>query len=346
MGTLNNDPIQTLMEKLRSLKETGEVLACLSEKENHHTFLQWRLKELMTKQPDEKVVDCQTFDWILSDVEILEYLLCSGYVQNNRWVSVINILTSLINVDTLNIKTKAYNKRLAVAVALSFANEIKTLASNGKLAINHIHRYSTYKQWADQNDLFSVHARLSPWLLRFVVSSNAEAKELKWVRENVNSKSLSPDNIGEAAQTMVTLKNNGVKRPLTLPSLKSRGAAENKGISYFCVGMCQGFGIPACVIEQPGHSSFVWWRNGEWESGNVKDGIDMCDSTLEGQWSWNERADYHFLFDEANKVFDKYVTSEKIRWICEELENEIVHTQLLDHATMICPKNYLLSKKN
>ena len=85
MNQPEDDSMLILKEKLRKLNETDQVLACLSEKGNHHTILQWRLKELMKKQDDEKVIDHKTFQWILSDVEILECILCSGYVENHRY---------------------------------------------------------------------------------------------------------------------------------------------------------------------------------------------------------------------------------------------------------------------
>ena len=189
--------------------------------------------------------------------------------------------------DTSNIKTKTYNKRLAVAVALSFANEIKTRASNGKLTINPVKRYFTYTEWTKEYALFLAHTSLSTWLLRFVVSSQAEANELNWARENAGPECLIPQNIGKAARSIVTYteKNeNGVsvhdhetfydKKPLTLQVLKEYGAVCG-GISHFSVGMCQAFGIPACTIGQPGHCAFVWWRNNGWKMSYGNTGLNI-----------------------------------------------------------------------
>ena len=66
---------------------------------------------------------------------------------------------------------------------------------------------------------------------------------------------------------------------------------------------------------------------------------DISDSILEKQWTCDDRVKNHFEFDQANKEFDQYVTSEKIRWMCKDLENGTMRVQLLDHATKLCPNH-------
>ena len=96
-----------------------------------------------------------------------------------------------------------------------------------------------------------------------MVNSRAEASELKWARENIK-------NAPEESMDMEKIK-DGKKPPLTLQALKKHGV-ESDEIAYFSVGVFQAFGIPACMIQQPGGRHAYIWRNEKWQISNGKEG--------------------------------------------------------------------------
>ena len=84
----NNEHLDKMVQALtKELEKAGDVehlLKCISNEDYNLNLLQWRLQHLMTKQTDENIADLQIFECLISDVEILELLLCSGYVQDHR----------------------------------------------------------------------------------------------------------------------------------------------------------------------------------------------------------------------------------------------------------------------
>ena len=76
--------LQTILNRLVTNNDFGDVLDCINDKEFSLNLLHWRLLSLMKKQSDEQLSDEKIFQEVVVN-EFLELLLCSGYVQDHRY---------------------------------------------------------------------------------------------------------------------------------------------------------------------------------------------------------------------------------------------------------------------
>ena len=129
--------------------------------------------------------------WILSDLNALELLLTSGYVQEHKWLEAANLLTQIVDLDP-EARTSSYRLNLAVSIALTFSSPVKSFASYDTTCIDPLARYQSFIRWSEEGVLFPVHASLSAWHLRYIVASWATDEELEWARDNVPEEFLSP----------------------------------------------------------------------------------------------------------------------------------------------------------
>lgn len=76
--------VMTFTEKIENMHNAKEVQKVVEK--NTLTLLQWRLKNLIEKHTENNpsLSDSATIRWILSDVDMLELLLNSGYVSDHR----------------------------------------------------------------------------------------------------------------------------------------------------------------------------------------------------------------------------------------------------------------------
>ena len=322
-------------------------------------LLQWKLLANLRKRSCGDVgllLDRQhnkhrkEIQWILNDRRVLELLICSGYVQEHRWMKVIELLSKILATDS-EAKT-GYKLRLAVAVSLTFSTPVKSLADQ-TVEIDGLKRYKSYVSWAEAGKLFHPFKYLTAWELRYVVGSWAEDDELLWARENVPAEFKTASKIGEATHSMMKYKETNCKgvsvhdgasyyenRAVTMAVLHEVGAVCG-GISKFGCGMSQAFGIPAMPVGQPGHCAFLWWNEGKWTLSNDVAGLDRSVVHDGIQWTWNTNAEYVILMEQSQQNFKDFVTSEKIR-IAVKFCGKSVALELLDTATGTCASNYLL----
>ena len=93
---------EQLTEMLQEQVGKGEVREVeeLSESDiGTLSLLQWKLLTNIAKKQDITDEIEQEISWILNEKIILETLLCSGYIQNHRWLNAIQLLREIIDVD-------------------------------------------------------------------------------------------------------------------------------------------------------------------------------------------------------------------------------------------------------
>ena len=196
-----------------------------------------------------------------------------------RWIETINLLANILDMDP-QMRTDSYRRRLGVATAITFSSPVWSFASYKKRQIDAISRYQSIVKCVNDGKFFQVHTSLSAWLLRYVVASWAEEDELEWARNNIPADFRNESNVGEATHKMVSYTEHnhcGVSihddadfydnKPRTLQLVAEYGAVCG-GISKFGTSMSQAFGIPACLVGQPGHCAFLWWKDGMWTLSN------------------------------------------------------------------------------
>ena len=319
-------------------------------------LLQWKLLANLRKRSSsglEKLLDhehTEEIKWILDDPQLLELLLCSGYVQEHRWVEVIEIICRILAIDPA--ASCGYKSRLAAAVALTFSTPVKSLADQS-VEIDPIERYNSFTSWADADELFHNFKDLTAWQMRYVIGSWATDDELIWAREKVPLEFKSPSCIGEATHSMMKYRESneeGVSvhdgaryysyRPVTMSVMYEVGAVCG-GISKFGCAMAQAFGIPAMPLGQPGHCAFLWWKEGEWVLSNDVSGLGKSVVHDGIQWTWDKNADFVHLMEHSQKSFRRFVLSEKLR-IAAKFCSKGIALELLGSAINYSSSNYLV----
>ena len=345
-----------LKENLLSY-ESSQILEFVTSVNGAKLLLQWQLLANFKKRSTsilENLLDHHGTEihWILNDTDSLEYLLCSGYVQDYKWDKVMELLLAILAGDP---EAKGgYKHRLAVAVALTFSTSVKSLADQ-TVDIDAMERYSSFVYWADTGQLFHHFTGLTAWQMRYVVGSWAADEELVWARENTPFIFKSPEYIGEATHSMMKYKETNHKgvsvhdgasyydnRPVTMAVMQEVGAVCG-GISKFGCAMSQAFGIPAMPVGQPGHCAFLWWKEGEWVLSNDVAGLKKSVVHDGIQWTWDKNAAFVLLMEHSQQEFQKYVLSEKLR-IAAKFCSKNIQLELLDAALSYCASNYLLWK--
>ena len=334
----------------------NQVLRYVSQDYGSKLVLRWKLLSNLRKRSAsnfEKLLGHQhsePVNWILNDIHALELLLCSGYVQEHKWIEVIELLSAIVATDPS--AKSGYKLRLAAALALTFSTPVKSLADQS-LELDAIERYRSFVKWADAGKLFNNFKDLTTWQMRYVVGSWATDNELEWARENVPLEFKSPKLIGEATHAMIKYKETNeegisvhdgaryyANKPVTLAVMLEVGAVCG-GISKFGCAMSQAFGIPAIPIGQPGHCAFLWWKEGKWILSNDVSGLGKSVIHDWIQWTWDKNAEFVLLMEHSQQDFDKFVLSEKLRIAAKFCSNGIT-LKLLDAALALCVSNYLL----
>lgn len=338
-----------------SSKSLKHVIDFVNSENGGKRLLQWKLFANMRKKSCGYLgllsnhQHFQEISWIMNNVQALELLLCSGYVQEHKWFEAIDIFCKILAMDA-DAKS-GYRQRLAIAISLTFSTPVKRLADESLL--NACKRYKSFVKWAEAGYLFPAFKELSAWQLRYVVGSWADDDELVWARHNVPDDFRSPGRIGEATHNMMNYKetndsgisvHDGAKyygnRPVTMAVLLEIGAVCG-GISKFGCSMSQAFGIPAMPVGQPGHCAFLWWNEGNWTLSNDNAGLGQSIVHDGIQWSWNRNAEYIVLMDRAQQNLQAYVLSEKLR-IAAKFSCGPIAIEILDSALVYDAFNFLV----
>ncbi len=345
-----------LTERLKSSLATSHpesVRDFAMSKDGEKLLLQWKLlANLRKRSPDIDSLNNLPYNshlkWLLNDLSALEMLLCSGYVQEQKWLEALEILGKILSMYPE--AREGLKLRLAVAVSLTFSTPVKSLADHN-VAIDALKRFEAFVSWEDKGQLFSAFKDLTTWQMRYVVGSWAQDDELLWARDNVPEEFRKPNKIGEATHAMMKYKEinedgtsvqDGAKyygnQPVTMALLHEVGAVCG-GISKFGCAMSQAFGIPAMPVGQPGHCAFLWWNEGQWTLSNDNAGLGKSVIHDGIQWTWDKNAEYVILMEQAQQKFDRYVQSEKLR-IAAKFFSQCVRLELLDSATSYCVTNF------
>ena len=332
-----------------------DVEATIQAATLHHT-LQDSLKHLTNSAGDAAVLKWrflinigpvvytkyrQDVSWVLDRTAVVEMLLCSGDVED--WDVVMSTLISLVEDNghsTLNLP-------LAAAIALSAP--LKSFADKRNL-INVVNRYKSFSQWLNDGELFPL--TLQCWHWRYIVNSWAEDCELEWARRNVPPEFKTSAKIGEGTHRMMSYKLHNIQgvsvheggayynnQPVTLQKMVEVGGVCG-AVSKVGVGMAQAFGVPALPVGQPGHCAFMWWKEGKWVVSTDVSGLDRSHVHDGVRCSWRREACYIILMEAAQKQFDQYSESERIRALAEIITDKSLSFEMLEHATTVCPYNF------
>ena len=294
--------------------------------------------------------EAEELDYILSTREVLEMVMTSGDVKDDKYTQVLEILVDLIREDPL-IKSEPLRLRLAVASALTGSTPVGSMAFGRSRKMDIRDLYKEFVQSSKDGTFFQPFFEGTAWHLRYVTTTCQTPEERIWARENTADSYRNPDRIGAYVHQMVDYKlenDDGVSvfdgavyhywLPYTLEAIHEIGGVCG-AISNFGIAMCHAFGIPAALVGQPRHCAYIWYRNGKWELGNSAGSWDQSSMISWAQYTWNRDAFYFPLMNDAQKHLEDYRLSEKMR-IASKFSNPEDRLQILDVASSECPYNF------
>lgn len=341
------------IEKKADGKSLQQIKSYADSTEGSLAIFQWWLMKNIQDTGQILHFGDETLNWILSNREPLEMLMTSGDVYDKRYRKALYILGHLIQIDP-GIKEDSLRLRLAVATALTHSTLVMTgrgRKPTGRNEVDGVSRYQAYMKWSQEGKFLQPFFEVSAWHLRYVVDSYQSEEEQVWARENIREGYDDPLMIGMGGLNMISYDNtnkDGIRifagavyyyyQPLTLKTFHEIGGVCG-AVSSFRVGFCQAFGVPAAHVHQPGHSAYMWYRNGTWKLGNSLSGW-TAESNMPPrvQYTWNKRAYYFPVMNEAQKNLKDYRMSEKMR-ILGMLANPGDRFNILEDATTRCPYN-------
>ena len=155
---MTNKMREELSEKI-SGKSYSEIKSYAESNEGTLLILNWELISRIQESMETAFTSYldftdETLTWILSDKEILEMLMTSGGVRNNKYVEALQILSEIVRQDTRAIKTEPMKLRLAVATALTHSMPVLKSDSTGG-TIDWMSRYRSYLAWQNTGQLYS-----------------------------------------------------------------------------------------------------------------------------------------------------------------------------------------------
>lgn len=162
------------------------------------------------------------------------------------------------------------HERLAMAVALEFANEdYGNFSGNGK--VDPFQRYVHYQQAYLMGELDPAFPTLGVWELRMAVNSDASNEELSSGRLSLMN--YRPDLIlsqcdrwryCHIVRTDVEYKApDWYKTPRSFDQILS-GGGKCGPRAWYGRFICKAFGIPTWGCRQPGHAAMTRWTRDEW----------------------------------------------------------------------------------
>ena len=293
--------------------------------------------------------EAEELDWIFSTREVLEMVMTSGDVKDDKYTQVLKILVDLIREDPL-IKREPLRLRLAVASALTGSTPVGSMAFRRRRT-DYTALYKEFVRSSEDGTFFQPFFEGTAWHLRYVTTTCQTPEERIWARENTADSYRNPDRIGAFVHQMVDYKlenDDGVSvhagasyhywLPYTLEAIHEVGGVCG-AISNFGIAMCHAFGIPAALVGQPRHCAYIWYRNGKWQLGNSAGRWDQSSMISWAQYTWHRDAYYFPLMNDAQKHLEEYRLSEKMR-IASKLCNPEDRLPILEVASLECPYNF------
>lgn len=281
---------------------------------------------------DEK--NSEFLNWFTNDATMLHYYNTSGNPTGNNKIGFLTVLQKIVESD-INAKTNPMNKKIAMAVALEYADQPISFWANKEAQSDPVKRYKIYRDLNNTpGELMPIFKTLNIELMRNVVSAEITDEDLIWIREKV--KKEHPDLL----ENNERLSNIVYKYIAYNPFNKYGDNVQKDGyygenprldkvvelggvcgaVSKFDAAVLRAFGVPANVIGQPGHAAVTYLKdNSNWDRNNNISSWGLSKGgtvTLLAEDSSGYNTTYNILasnilknkknYDLANKYYESY----------------------------------------
>lgn len=307
--------------------------------------------EIIPMTPDSQTVEI--LPEILGHPDLVELFLTSGPPAGNKWLEALRILESIIKADA-EFFLHVYRRKLAVAVALTFAHPILSFSSQGK-PIDPLRRYQSFVSWEANHQLLPGHTDLSAYLLRYAVSACLEDSQLELLKNQVPKECQTPEKLCESTLAIVEY--------LDLMDFNITGSLSSRGFYLFCAGISNAFGVPAVVVckwkrvegnslssgddsfsshRYPVDYALIWLSQGKWRmscydlSPKVLTSVYLSARGTDFIYNHEQRFDKFLRMHAAQKNRGAYVRSQKLLWLSKFVKNRHTRDRIRVKASQEC----------
>ncbi|KRN88981.1 NPCBM/NEW2 domain-containing protein [Ligilactobacillus ceti] len=262
-GALKNGNYRLTQAQAEFIKDLGKVnlFTFLTENEKNHHFL----------------------EWLLNNETMLDYYNHGLDPRGNNKIGFLNQLQRIVTKDA-SAKTNPMNQKIAMAVALEYANDDISLWINANAKSDAVRRYEIYRDLNNTpGQLRPIFKTLDVDLMRNVVSARLSDEDLLWIRAKVqkehpelltSNSQLSNIVYKYIAYNPFNKYGDDVQRPNYYGENPSLAKVIELGgvcgsISKFDESVLRAFGVPANLVGQPGHAAVTYMKDdGNWSRNN------------------------------------------------------------------------------
>lgn len=261
---------------------------------------------------------------LLDSPEVLRYYNTAGNPSGKNKMGFLKTLQRIYKADSEALSNPD-SQKIAVAVAMEYANGPIKFWANGDIKSDAVRRYEIYRDLnRKEGQLMPIFKTLDIELMRNVVSAEVGDEDLLWLREKIKREkpNLLVSNDALSGVTHQYIAYNTYNRfgdwvqkggyygynPSLATVIDIGGVCGS--ISKFDTVSLRAFGVPASLIGQPGHAAVVYMRDdGTWSrANNISSWADSQGgtSTILADGSSGNNTTYNILSIAARKNPENY----------------------------------------
>ncbi|EEW52115.1 F5/8 type C domain protein [Lactobacillus iners DSM 13335] len=222
-------------------------------------------------------------NWLFNNLSLLHSYNTASLPRGGNQIGFLKVFKELLDHDP-DLKSDSEKQKIAMAVALEYANGNINFWANSNLKSDPIKRYDIYSTLNNTpGALRPIFKTLSVELLRHVVNAEISDEDIIWIRDKIKRENpqllFNNDELSNATYKYIAYnpfnkygddvqKGGFYGDNPTLEKVVELGGVCGS-VSKFDVVVLKSFGVPANVIGQPGHAAVTYMRDdGSWTRRN------------------------------------------------------------------------------
>ena len=294
-------------------------------------------------------------NWFFNNLSLLHSYNTASLPRGGNQIGFLKVFKELLDHDP-DLKSDSEKQKIAMAVALEYANGNINFWANSNLKSDPIKRYDIYSTLNNTpGALRPIFKTLSVELLRHVVNAEISDEDIIWIRDKIKRENpqllFNNDELSNATYKYIAYnpfnkygddvqKGGFYGDNPTLEKVVELGGVCGS-VSKFDVVVLKSFGVPANVIGQPGHAAVTYMRDdGSWTRRNEIDSWGRSQggtATLLAGGSSGYNTTYNILASDILKDKDNYQQALKYYEFYKNVQPGLLKNSLAEKITILVP---------
>ena len=294
-------------------------------------------------------------NWLFNNLSLLHSYNTASLPRGGNQIGFLKVFKELLDHDP-DLKSDSEKQKIAMAVALEYANGNINFWANSNLKSDPIKRYDIYSTLNNTpGALRPIFKTLSVELLRHVVNAEISDEDIIWIRDKIKRENpqllFNNDELSNATYKYIAYnpfnkygddvqKGGFYGDNPTLEKVVELGGVCGS-VSKFDVVVLKSFGVPANVIGQPGHAAVTYMRDdGSWTRRNEIDSWGRSQggtATLLAGGSSGYNTTYNILASDILKDKGNYQQALKYYEFYKNVQPGLLKNSLAEKITTLVP---------